>query len=109
MNVLVFNEEPCRRRLCIYFKGIKKKKDNVMANNTLYKFRVMISTLFLVAYFGMLAAIFFVEVSDKLNMIKVENSLMSLLGVLLGVLTAGIGQVLNYWLNDRNEKEFSVT
>lgn len=76
-----------------------------MGKNVIYKFQIVVSILFLVAYFAMLAAMFFVEISDTLNMVKGENSLMSLLEVLLGVLTAGVGQILNYWLSDRSPKE----
>lgn len=91
-----------------FFNKKSKEKVNVMDKNLLYRFQVVISILFLVAYFTMLAAMFFVEVSDTLNMVKGENSLMSLLEVLLGVLTAGVGQVLNYWLGDRKNNSSEV-
>lgn len=91
------------------FNWFNKKggRKDVMGNNLKYKFQVVISILFLFAYFGMLSAMFFVEVSDTMNMVKGENSLMSLLEVLLGVLTAGVGQVLNYWLSDQKNIESS--
>lgn len=76
-----------------------------MDKQLVYKFRIVISILFLIAYFTLLGSMFFVEVSDTLNMKKGENSLMSLLEVLLGVLTAGVSQVLNYWLSDKNKKD----
>jgi protein-S-isoprenylcysteine O-methyltransferase Ste14 len=91
-----------------FFNKKSKEKVKVMDKNLLYRFQVVISILFLVAYFTMLAAMFFVEVSDTLNMVKGENSLMSLLEVLLGVLTAGVGQVLNYWLGDRKNNSSEV-
>ena len=45
----------------------------------------------------MLAALLTVEISDDLNMVKGENSLLNEIEILLGVLTAGVGQVLSYW------------
>ncbi len=59
--------------------------------------QIVLSVLFLVSYFGMLAAIFVIEVSDTLNMKSGENSLMGELQILFGVLTAGVGQILSYW------------
>ncbi|MBW2742682.1 MAG: hypothetical protein JRE64_28610 [Deltaproteobacteria bacterium] len=59
--------------------------------------QIVISVLFLSAYFLMLAAIFFVEVSDIINMQKGENSLIGELQILFGVLTAGVGQILSFW------------
>jgi hypothetical protein len=45
----------------------------------------------------MLAAIFYVEVSDNLNMAKGDNSLMGEMKIMFGVLTAGLGQILSFW------------
>lgn len=59
--------------------------------------QILISMLFLLAYFLLLAAIFYVEISDDINMQKGENSLMDELQILFGVLTAGVGQILSYW------------
>lgn len=89
------------------FINTKGDDEDVMGKNMIYTFQVVISILFLIAYFAMLSAMFFVEVSDTLNMVKGENSLMSLLEVLLGVLTAGVGQILNYWLSDKQKNEVS--
>lgn len=46
-----------------------------------------------------------VEVSDTLNMKKGENSMMGEVKVLLGVLTGGVGQILNFWFNTANLNE----
>lgn len=46
-----------------------------------------------------MGAMFYVEVSDHLNMSQGENSLMGELTVLLGVMTGGVTMVLNYWFN----------
>jgi len=59
--------------------------------------QIILSSIFLIAYFLMLAAIFVVEVSDSMNMEKGENSLMGELQILFGVLTAGVGQILSFW------------
>ena len=72
----------------------KDARDHAKSNN---KPQIIISTLFLVAYFLMLAAIFAVEASDTINMRKGENSLMGELQILFGVLTAGVGQILSFW------------
>ncbi len=59
--------------------------------------QVLITVLFMLAYFAMLAAIFYVEISDEMNMITGDNSLMEELQILFGVLTAGVLQILSYW------------
>lgn len=70
-----------------------------------HKPQIIISVLFLIAYFMMLGAIFTVEVSDTLNMRKGDNSLMGELQILFGVLTAGVGQVLSYWFGGSHGKK----
>jgi len=62
-----------------------------------YKPQMMISVIFLVLYFVILFAVFFTEASDSLNMKQSENSLLGELQILLGVLTAGVGQILSFW------------
>ncbi|MEP5340717.1 MAG: hypothetical protein ABJL44_13315 [Algibacter sp.] len=42
------------------------------------------------------------EISDTLNMKKGENSMMGEVEMLLGVLTGGVGQILNFWFNTAN-------
>ncbi|ANG64633.1 hypothetical protein A8C75_20575 [Marinobacterium aestuarii] len=66
--------------------------------------QVLISVLFLIAYFSMLAAIFYVEISDEMNMQTGDNSLMDQLQILFGVLTAGVVQVLSYWFGGTRGK-----
>lgn len=63
------------------------------------------SLLFIVGYIGLIAAILYVEVSDTLNMKKGANSMMGELKILMGVLTAGVAQILNFWFNDAKLKE----
>lgn len=89
--------------------------ENISNNDTLchkkdnQKPQIIISTLFLVAYFLMLAAIFAVEASDTINMEKGDNSLMGELQILFGVLTAGVGQILSYWFGGVFGKSASST
>lgn len=80
-----------------------------LAENTSLKPQVVISTLFLVAYFGLLAALLFVEVSDQFNMAKGENSLLGELQILLGVVTAGVGQILAFWFGGFKSKPASLS
>lgn len=56
------------------------------------------SLLILLVYIALIGTILFVEVSDNLNMEQGVNSMMGELKILIGVLTAGVGQVLNFWL-----------
>ena len=60
-------------------------------------------------YFLLLGAMFYIEVSDSLNMKKGDNSMIGELQVLLGVLTAAVTQTLNYWfgstLDSNDEKK----
>ena len=58
--------------------------------------QVIISALFLSAYFLMLAGIFYVETSDTINMKTGDNSLMDQLQILFGVLTAGVVQIVKH-------------
>ncbi|WP_087024995.1 hypothetical protein [Thaumasiovibrio subtropicus] len=67
----------------------------------------ILSAVFLIAYFILLAAILAIEVSDSLNMIVSENSLMGQIQVLFGVLTAGVGQILSYWFGGIMKKSES--
>lgn len=71
--------------------------------------QIILSILFLSAYFLMLAAIFYVEVSDTLNMQKGENSLMGEMQILFGVLTAGVGQILSFWFGGVIKKSDSTS
>ena len=41
--------------------------------------------------------LFWVEVSDNVNVLKGENSLMGELKILVGVMTAAVGNILHYW------------
>lgn len=59
--------------------------------------QMIISITFLCFYFLIISAVFYVEVDDNINNMKGENSLMGNLEILLGVITAGVGQILNYW------------
>lgn len=59
--------------------------------------QMFISALFFVAYFLILGAIIYIEASDSVNMQQGANSFMDQIQILIGVLTAGVGQVLSYW------------
>jgi len=69
------------------------------------KIQLIISLLFLLGYIALVFIIVSVEVSDTLNMKKGENSMMGEVKVLLGVLTGGVGQILNFWFNTANLNE----
>lgn len=62
--------------------------------------RIIITLLFLLCYFAILGAIFWVEVSDNVNMLEGENSLMGELKILVGVMTAAVGNILHYWFKN---------
>ncbi|MCV6588076.1 MAG: hypothetical protein OIF57_03445 [Marinobacterium sp.] len=59
--------------------------------------QLLMSVVFLAAYFAILAAVIYIEANDSLNMKKGENSFMDQIQILIGVLTAGVGQILSYW------------
>nr|WP_086938545.1 hypothetical protein [Thaumasiovibrio occultus] len=71
---------------------------------TSVKPQLLISAIFLTAYFILLATIIAIEVSDTLNMAVGENSLMGQIQILFGVLTAGVGQILSYWFSNNAKK-----
>lgn len=62
-----------------------------------YRPQMVMSVVFLGAYFMILAAIIYIEASDTMNMHQGENSFMDQIQILIGVLTAGVGQILSYW------------
>lgn len=83
---------------------------------------VVLSVAFIVAYFVMLGVIFWAEISPDFNpgmafqpqvrdidgkIVREEEwvpqaeSLIDLFKILLGVLTAGVGQILNFWFGGR--------
>ena len=78
---------------------VKIKKESSIRTNA--SAPLTLSVLLIAGYFLILGAIFFVEVSDTLNMKSGENSLMGEFKILLGVLTAGVGQTLSYWLSKK--------
>ena len=59
--------------------------------------QMILSIVFICFYFLIVSAFFYVEVDDNLNTVKGENSLIGELQILIGVLTAGVGQILSYW------------
>lgn len=84
---------------------------------------VVLSFAFIVVYFIMLGFIFWAEISPDFNpgmayqpelkdangtvveqgkWVAQNESLIDLFKILLGVLTAGVGQVLNFWFGGRN-------
>jgi len=63
-----------------------------------------LSLMFVAAYFIIVIIMFLVEASDQHNMQKGENSFMDELQILLGALTAGVGQVLSYWFGRGQDK-----
>lgn len=69
------------------------------------KIQFLLSLIFVCGYMAIIGIIFYIEVSDNLNMKKGENSLMGEVKILLGVMTAGVAQVLNFWFNDYKKCE----
>lgn len=51
---------------------------------------------------SLLTIILVIEMSDSMNMVQGENSMMGELKILLGVLTGSVGQILNFWFNKPN-------
>ncbi len=66
------------------------------------KIQFIFSLIFLVGYIALIIIILNIEISDILNMKKGDNSMMGELKILLGVLTGGVGQILNFWFNTAN-------
>ena len=65
----------------------------------------LLSLTFIAAYFCIVIVMFLVESSDTINTHKSENSFMGELQILLGALTAGIGQILSYWFGRGGDKQ----
>ena len=69
------------------------------------RIRYILSMVFVVAYLSLLAAILVIEASDQLNRTSGDNSLMDLLKVLVGVMTAVVLQIMNFWFDNRLGKK----
>ena len=65
----------------------------------------LLSLTFIAAYFCIVVVMFVVESADTINTQKSENSFMGELQILLGALTAGIGQILSYWFGRSGDKK----
>ena len=68
------------------------------------KMQIVFSILFLTLFFFLIGVILFIEVSDTLNMRKGENSMMGEVTLLIGVITGGMSQILNFWF-DKSKQE----
>jgi len=60
--------------------------------------QIIISILFILAYFSLIGSVLAIEISGA-SIQASANSLMGELKILIGVLTAAVAQVLNYWFN----------
>lgn len=69
------------------------------------KIQFLVSLVFVIGYFILLGAIVFIEASDSLNMKQGENSMMGEFKILLGVMTAAVAQVLNFWFNKADKED----
>jgi len=67
------------------------------------------SMLFIVGYMALITIMLVIEASDSLNMIKGENSFQGELKILLGVLTAGVGQILSFWFGTNRHSDAAIT
>ena len=67
------------------------------------KIQFIFSLLFLLGYLTLLIMILVVELSDTLNLVKGDNSLMGEVKILLGVLTGAVSQILNFWFNSESK------
>ncbi|MEM6406371.1 MAG: hypothetical protein AAF669_07275 [Pseudomonadota bacterium] len=78
---------------------VKPLKDSILTP------QFLLSLLFVGAYFCVVITMFAIESSDQVNMRKGENSFMNELQILLGALTAGVGQVLSFWFGRGQDKK----
>lgn len=78
--------------------AVRRPKDDMVSP------QFLLSLIFVAAYFCIVVLMFFVEASDELNMKRSENSFMDELQILLGALTAGVGQILSYWFGRHQGK-----
>lgn len=86
-----------------------KQAKSLAASKPNLKPQILLSVLFLTAYFILLIIIFVIEASDNINMVQGNNSLMGQLQILFGVLTAGVGQILSFWFGGVLEKKPSAS
>jgi hypothetical protein len=97
------------RQLGLDLKFVKKARSEASLDrhrrNSIMSPQFLLSLVFVIAYFCIVFSMFFIEASDSLNMLKGENSFINELQILLGALTAGVGQVLSYWFGRGQEKK----
>ena len=65
----------------------------------------LLSLIFIFGYMAIISNILYIEESDHLNMVRGENSMMGEVKILLGVMTVGVVQILNFWFNDNKKSD----
>jgi putative chitinase len=63
------------------------------------------SLLFFVAYFAFLFTLLYFETAGSSYVQQDNDNFLDILIILLGVLTAGVSQILNYWFKKENQQE----
>lgn len=71
----------------------------------LLRIKYIFSLVFIIGFFVILVLVFIIESSDQHNMSKGENSYINELDMLLGVITAAVGQILNYWFSKSDAQD----
>lgn len=72
------------------------------------KVQYLFSMIFIIGYLGLIVAMLIIEASDSLNMMKGENSFQGELKILLGVLTAGVTQILSFWFGTNRHTDNAI-
>lgn len=81
--------------------------------------QIILSTLFMTIYALFLSGLFWAEISPNINpgmyqmadgeWAKQGESLIDLFQILLGVLTAGVSQILNFWFGGHAQRDNGET
>ncbi|MCR9173495.1 MAG: hypothetical protein NXI10_13420 [bacterium] len=69
------------------------------------KVQVVLSLLFLLAYLTLIFLVLFLEASGSFHGNKGGDSMLGELKILIGVLTAGVAQILNFWFGGRKNQD----
>jgi len=67
--------------------------------------RVVLSFTLILSYLGLIFLVFYHEMNNQIPDHNNGDSMIGELKILIGVLTAGVAQVLNYWFGHRSKKD----
>lgn len=67
--------------------------------------QVILSFVFIIAYLTLIFVVLFMETNGSFTIKPNHDSMLGELKILIGVLTAGVGQILNFWFGSQRKTQ----